>query len=285
MTSWIRAQAPTKRKEPLERSLMFETSDAPFAAQALGLFYSSLYAKKEGQALYVNDATSFVKASNFPLFRSVYKAHPDLRYTDSKVLGSQLIRSDLPKFREFVEKLDLMSLHEQAADFFQIHEEAQKEVEAALNGASLQVMHRSSGPSMIRFNDAEYDLAVGISKEGAGAGRLRSLQKYARGLRELAKAEELTAPKVLVVSEDLSAAKDLLDYLDATWTVYTFSPTAVELGEVVSAKGRRAAFFQSFTRLVLLQKQPYLVGEADTALGQLLALTADAPDQGAIRLV
>lgn len=288
MTSWIRAQVPAKRKDPIEKSLLFETSDAPFAAQALGLFYSSLYAKKEGLPLYVSDAVNFVRASNFPLFRSTFKTRPDLRYTDSKVLGSQVIRQDNPKFRDFVEGLDLMSLHDEAVDFFQLSAEAEKEVVSGLGNSTLQVMHKGAGVGIARYSDIEYDLAVGISKEGLGTGRegrARNIQKYARGLRELAKSEEMEAPKLLVVSEDLTAAKELLELLEPTWTVYTFSPTAVELGEAATAKGRRAAFYQSFARLMLLKQASYLVSERDTALGQLLALTSDAPDHGALRLV
>jgi Asp-tRNA(Asn)/Glu-tRNA(Gln) amidotransferase C subunit len=287
MTSWIRVPPTKRREEPETRQFFYQTTEEPFARQSLSLLYSFLFAQENEGELCVSDTSSSLGA-NFPFLRSAFQDVSGLSYVDMRPSRSTSLNGKIPNVAGFLNRIQSADIRTRARTFFSLTDTAARRVDAFLK-TQMVAQQKQGAPRRQDMPLTGFDVAVAIPSQQSfpmPLSRQGVVSQYTQAIRSVQTSLKASKMDIFVYSEDLGVVDDLVRQGDATWTFYSFPPSASQQTPTfLNARLRQDSYYQTLSEIALLQNVKNLITSVTAPLGQLLYLTGDAPDSGLFRSV
>lgn len=274
MTSWIRNAPPTRKTPPIQKSYYLECTAEPFTTQCLTLFYSHLFATRNGAPLLVADRNNSV-GTNFPLFRSVFADVSGVSYVDGRQIASTALTGRNAQMMALANSIAVKDLRLAAETFFNLNTEAASRIQSQLASVSVLRAKKGTATTTVALPSSGFDAAVALSAEerlSTAERRATYLQSYVAALRDIQLRRKLKEMSVFFYAEDEDQFNEFVRLMDASWTAYSFLPNAGGR----AARGRIEAFYQMVTELSVLQTCDAVVCSLNHSLGKFLYLTGSA---------
>ena len=272
MTSWIRANPLPKGQTPMERPMLFETTDEGLCANFNQFLYAYVYAALQGKALTVFDMQNCVSPS-FPLIKSTFADITGINYVDSMIPSAISLKRALPKVMETVRGVPLETLCKTAQDIFKWS----PQITAVLKG----IFDKAGLPTA-------FDLGIHIRAGDKITTRQMnaiSIDKYVAATKKYQTESGLDELHIFIMTDTVSLRSQFIQKADASWKVY-YLPTPLPQpdGHVQSAfnnsprRVKTSAYNYFIAELVVMQSIPDILCTLSSNVGRFLYYTVEHPE-------
>ena len=240
---------------------MFETDATGFCLQFNQYLYSALYAKSQGQRLYVNDTTNAVSI-RYPLIQNTFAPVADLsdvQFRDSQLLTATSLKNRVQPMREFLSRVTPDILRVSASEILTWNNGLLEKIQPLLDEVK-----------------AELDIGVHMR---TNAMKPVPVEKYLEQVRAFQTKSKKAALNVFLMSDSPELLQEFTKKKHSSWAIYTLRSPLLMGGHkqlqfnAAANRVRMDSYLYFVAELYTMQQIPHIICSLSSNVGRFLYLT------------